>query len=215
MIIFVFCVQTTELKRIIHKSVATLPYFSISATPHTHTERKREENWHLIIIKCTRYSYILIWQSALQRETKNKTYFWLHFSVYDHIEYPRKGGGGIKYNCTLIQNWRRYSSQVELLGWSLLIPMQGIQVFVKDQPQHTFRYFACFLYIISAKLYCYWDWDWDWEWDWRVFCSVAFGIVVAQRRRLSSHLLALCLSVLGPGPGLGRGASAAGSRVSC
>lgn len=51
--------------------------------------------------------------------------------------------------------------------------------------------------------------------DWQVFCSVAFGIVVAQRRRLSSHLLALCLSVLWPGPGLGRGASATGSRVSC
>lgn len=93
-----FCVlcAATELKRIIHKSVATLPYFSISATPHTHAKRKREDNWHLIIIKCTRYSYILIWQSALQRETKNQTYFWLHFSVYDHIEYPRKGGGGNK-----------------------------------------------------------------------------------------------------------------------
>lgn len=40
---------------------------------------------------------------------------------------------------------------------------QGIQVFVKDQPQHTFRYIACFVYIISAKLYCNWDWDWEWE----------------------------------------------------
>lgn len=40
MIISVFCVLTTELKRIIHKSEVTLPYFSISAHRHTHTPKE-------------------------------------------------------------------------------------------------------------------------------------------------------------------------------
>lgn len=72
---------------------------------------------------------------------------------------------------------------------------------------YSYSLAACFMHIsyaLSVRNYIA-NSDWDWDWDCRVFCSVAFGIVVAQRRRLSSHWLALCLSVPGRSRSSGAG----------